>query len=439
MPVVTSPDGHFFQYPDGRPFFYLADTVWMLFNHLTENEIRELFADRAAKGFTVIHAVVFRDFFEPNTPNAEGLRPFADDSDLAGAKLNPAWIDFVVRITRIASEYDLVMGLLPTWGDKWNEHSNSAGPVVMDREKGRDYCRVLSDALGCCDNVIWILGGDSPIRTQEHCAIVRAMAEGIRGGASNDKLITFHPCGGETSAIFHSEPWLDFHSTQSGHGPFNNPNYREIRRMYHTAPCKPCLDLEPNFEWMPDGIRAQNGIAPEHRAYFNDYDIRKSLYRSVLAGAAGFAYGCDPIRQVHRRGDKSHAWDGKGIVTWNEALAAPGSSQLHFLKDALLDRSYFTRLPAQDALLQVLGGDNSDPAAHIAVARCRECSYVMVYIPVRQTAIVDTSFFDAQQLKVSFYDPASGKLMASWDIANEGEFVIRPLRVLDSFVLIETT
>ena len=54
MQLKASPDGHFLQYSDGTPFFYLADTAWMLFNKLTEDEARALFKDRAAKGFTVV-------------------------------------------------------------------------------------------------------------------------------------------------------------------------------------------------------------------------------------------------------------------------------------------------------------------------------------------------------------------------------------------------
>jgi hypothetical protein len=163
MQLKASPNGHFLQYADGTPFFFLADTVWMLFNKLTEEEARSLFADRAAKGFTVIQSVVFRDLFQPNTPNVSGVRPFLDEADMRAGRMNPDWIQHVVRITCVAAEYGLVMGLLPTWGDKWNEHSNSAGPVVFDRTTGRRYCRSISDALGCCENVIWILGGDSPI------------------------------------------------------------------------------------------------------------------------------------------------------------------------------------------------------------------------------------------------------------------------------------
>ena len=147
MRIQVSPCGHFFQNEDGAPFFYLADTVWMLFNKLKVHEARQLFEDRAKKGFTVIQSVIFRDLFTPNTANAYGITPFATEKDMYAVRMNPEWMDHVETLTSIAGEYGLTMGILPTWGDKWNEHSNSAGPVIMDMESARDYEKYLSDRL----------------------------------------------------------------------------------------------------------------------------------------------------------------------------------------------------------------------------------------------------------------------------------------------------
>lgn len=438
MRLQVSPDGHFLQHADGTAFFYLADTAWMLVNKLTEADARRLFADRSAKGFTAIQAVVFRDMFESNAPNPHGVRPFVDQAALHAVKMNPRWIDSVVRMTQVAAEYGLVMAWLPTWGDKWNEHSNSAGPVVMDKRSGEAYCRDLSDALGECDNVIWILGGDSPVRTQTHADIVRAMAHGLQSGASRDRLISFHPAGGASSAIFHSEAWLSFHGLQSGHGRLNAPNYRVIDQLYRTMPAKPCMDIEPNYEMMPVGIRAQNGIEPGQRAVFDDYDVRRSLYRSVLAGAAGFTYGCEAIRQIYRAGDRSHAWDGGGISTWTEGLAAPGSGQLQLLKKLLLERSYFTRVPAQELLLTGAGSDRADPIAYTAVARCSAGHYAMVYVPIRQEIAIDTSGLPARRLRVSVYDPESCVCCRSWEIENTGVFRHIPARRADTFITVDS-
>lgn len=453
MQIQVHPDGHYFQQGGGEPFFYLADTAWMLFNKLTETEARRLFADRSAKGFTAVQAVVFRDLFEPNSPNVAGLRPFASEGDLRAARLNPKWIEWVVHLVGVAGEYGLVMALLPTWGDKWNAHSNSAGPVVMNADSGHAYCRGLSDALGECANVIWILGGDSPVRTQRDADVVRAMGQGLRAGASGDRLISFHPTGRATSEIFHSEGWLDFNALQTGHARPNLPNHHHIERLYHACPTKPCLDMECNYEMMPAGFIRNQGLQPELSGAYSAYDVRKAYYRSVLAGGAGFAYGCEPIRQVYRKGDRVHAWSGEGMCTWDEALSAPGSSQLRLLKDVLGERSYFTREPAQQLLRSIRGvgewadhtdvgltfarQENTDPVARIAVARCREGRYILVYLPVRQILQVDTSDLAGDRLDVTVYNPETREVAARLDSANSGTFHYLPERDLDSFLVID--
>ena len=55
-PIRISSDGTTFVDTKGAPFFWLADTAWMIFSKLTREEASVYLADRAAKGFTVIQA-----------------------------------------------------------------------------------------------------------------------------------------------------------------------------------------------------------------------------------------------------------------------------------------------------------------------------------------------------------------------------------------------
>ena len=425
-PIRVSDNRHYLQHADGRPFFYLADTAWLLFNKLTIEEADELFADRAAKGFTAIQACVFRDLFEPNTPNVAGVRPFATDEDLHAVRLNPAWLEHVVRVVRRAQEHNLVIGLLPTWGDKWNEHSNSAGPVIMEGDSARRYCRDLSDGLAGCENVVWILGGDSPLQTQAYADTVRAMAEGLRAGGSRERLITFHPGGQESSAVFHAEPWLDLNAIQSSHFRLNFPNYVHVERLFAARPPKPCMDAESNYEGISVFATAWRGLQRKGDTVFSAYDVRKAYYRSVLAGAAGHSYGAEPIRQLLRPGDTIHGAREGDVAFWREGLKLPGSSQLALLQRELFSRSYFTRVPAQELLrpyrqmvawpdpmnvgLPFAGQTNLDPAARISVAKCSEGSWAMAYMPIRQELYLDVRPLAGERFRLSVFDPETGEL-----------------------------
>src|SRR5262245_29427641 len=58
MKLKVSPSGRYFVDQDGKPFFYLGDTCWLLFQRLNRQELDDYLKDRAGKGFTVIQAYV---------------------------------------------------------------------------------------------------------------------------------------------------------------------------------------------------------------------------------------------------------------------------------------------------------------------------------------------------------------------------------------------
>src|SRR3989475_2110880 len=60
LKVRVGPNGRYFVDQNGKPFFYLGDTCWLLFQRPNREELDEYLKDRAAKGFTVIQAYVLR-------------------------------------------------------------------------------------------------------------------------------------------------------------------------------------------------------------------------------------------------------------------------------------------------------------------------------------------------------------------------------------------
>ena len=95
--LCISRDGRRIERPDGTPFFYLADTAWELFHRLTRDEAVVYLRDRAAKGFSVIQAVVLAELDGLNTPNAAGHRPLIDNDPLRPNEAYFEDIDFVVH------------------------------------------------------------------------------------------------------------------------------------------------------------------------------------------------------------------------------------------------------------------------------------------------------------------------------------------------------
>lgn len=114
---------------DGKPFLWIGDTAWELFHKLNREEATEYLENRAAKGFSVIHAVVLAENNELRTPNSYGHLPLID---LDPAQPNEAYFEHVDFIVNKAGELGLVVGMLPTWGDKIESANPGAGPVVFE-------------------------------------------------------------------------------------------------------------------------------------------------------------------------------------------------------------------------------------------------------------------------------------------------------------------
>ncbi|MEM6647875.1 MAG: DUF4038 domain-containing protein, partial [Bacteroidota bacterium] len=289
--LQVSADQRHLEYTDGEPFFWLGDTAWELFHRLDREEATFYLEDRAAKGFTVIQAVALAELDGLNTPNPYGHTPLIDNDP---AQPNPAYFEHVDFIVEKANALGLYIGMLPTWGDKFNLKWG-VGPVVFTEDNAAAYGTWLAERYRDAD-VIWILGGDRNPETPEHEAVVRSMAaaiEAVHGGA---QLMTYHPQGDGFSATwFHDDAWLDFNMYQSGHGSFDKPNYRVVAQGYGLTPTKPVLDGEPRYEDHPVNWNPDNG-------WFMDFDTRQAAYWPMLSGAMGHTYGNHNIWQMWQPG-----------------------------------------------------------------------------------------------------------------------------------------
>jgi len=114
-PLRVSDNRHYLVQANGKPFFYLGDTAWELFHRLNRDETERYLRKRTEQGFTVIQAVALAELDGLNTPNANGDKPLLDNDPTKPNETYFRHVDFVIDK---AAELGLVIGLLPTWGDK---------------------------------------------------------------------------------------------------------------------------------------------------------------------------------------------------------------------------------------------------------------------------------------------------------------------------------
>ncbi len=403
----VSENHRFLVHDDGRPFFYLADTAWELFHRLTLEEARQYLVDRARKRFTVIQAVILAELDGLTVPNMQGDLPLVDGNPERPVEAYFAHVDAVVDL---AASLGLVTCLLPTWGDKWNLKWG-VGPEIFTPANAHAFGAYVGQRYADRP-VIWMLGGDRPIETPEQRAIIQAMAAGVRAGDGGLHLMTFHTWGPHASSEYvHDEPWLDFHTCQSGHNR-NSENWRFIEADYARLPVRPCMDAEPPYEdAQTDGRNLAGG-------YLDDYEVRKSLYWSLFAGAHGHTYGCWPVWQMWRPGFRSVL----ARRPWHEAIHMPGSSQVQHARALLLSRPYLTRIPDQSLVLSDVGSGTH----HVQATRDEQGRCAMVYLPSGTPVDVDLTKLRGNTLLRTWFDPRTGLGYGPQPVAGAGSATFAP-------------
>jgi len=398
--LKVSQNGRFLVYEDGRPFFYLGDTAWELFHRTTRDEADRYLQDRARKGFTVIQAVALAELDGLNTPNSYGYRPLVDNDptrpDVRGGPRDDYW-DHVEYILDKAESLGLVVGLLPTWGDKWNKRWG-AGPEVFTPDNAEVYGEWLGRRYKN-KAVIWILGGDNNPSNDRERRAIEALATGLKESTGGSQLVTFHPRGpGRSSDFFHKSGWLDFDMYQSSHAARDHDNGLFAEHDYRLDPPKPTLDGEPRYECIPVGFYFANMNRFDR---FVDADVRQAAYWSLLAGACGHTYGNNNIWQMWAPGRPPII---AADIPWYQALDHPGAFQMGLVRRLFESRPYQKLEPRQT---MVLDGPRSG-AAKIRAARARDGSFAFFYSPRGEQFTVDQTAIKGERLKEIWYDPRYG-------------------------------
>lgn len=395
--LQVSLNNRFLVYDDGSPFFYLGDTAWELFHRLNQEEANLYLEDRAAKGFTVIQAVVLAELNGLDVPNAYGHIALKDYDPL---QPNDTYFEHVDWIVNRAEELGLFIGMLPTWGDKWYK-AWGIGPEIFNPINARQYGEWIARRYG--DNsIIWILGGDRTAETERHAATIRSMATGIRQAVGDSQLITYHPGGPHAySSMFHAEEWLDFNMVQSSHKRPHTPNYYMVTADYLRQPTKPCMDAEPCYEdhpvMGPGWVRQQGG-------WYTDLAVRQAAYWSLFAGAHGHTYGCHPVWQMYDHGREPV---NAPRIPWREAIHLPGSYQMGYMRKLMESRPFLSRIPDQTLVFSQQPGESD---ARIQATHDSAGRYAFIYFPNYRTATIDVTQLSGERIRVSWFDPRNGEI-----------------------------
>ncbi|SEK17929.1 glycoside hydrolase family 140 protein [Parapedobacter koreensis] len=376
-------------FENGEPFPYFGDTAWELFHRLDKKNTERYLENRREKGFTVIQAVVLAELDGLGTPTPEGATPLMDNNPLFPNEPYFAHVDWVVQKAR---EKGLFIGMLPTWGDKVDKQWG-VGPEIFTPENAFAYGKFLGERYRACPNIIWIIGGDRS-GGGKNFEIWDAMACGIRS-VDNVHLMTFHPQGERSSAEwFHESDWLDFNMVQTGHAQRSFAIYKRLFLPdYHRTPIKPVMDAEPRYENHPVNW------APDVFGWFDDADVRQTLYWSLFSGGFGYTYGCHSIWQMR---DETKEPVGLARSYWHQDLDLPGAWDIIHARNLLSSRPVSQMRPFPELITNTYVPETD------WIVAARGDNYVLVYIPTGSDALLNLALCDAEEIRASWFNPRTG-------------------------------
>jgi hypothetical protein len=420
--IVVSPNGHFLQYEDGRPFFWLADTSWLMFERLNREETETYLEDRHKKGFTVLQVMVLHGV---NEISQEGGRALVND-DPGTPDLEHGYWDRVDWVVERAAQKGMFIGMVAAWG-------SLVKGGQLNVSNAQAYATFLAHRYKSRPNIVWILGGD--IRGSQNPEVWRIMGRTLKA-EDPGHLITFHPFGRTQSSMwFHNEPWLDFNMFQSGHQrydqdtdsphKFGEDNWRYVSDDYARQPLKPVVDGEPSYEGIPQGLHDVT------QPYWTDAECRRYAYWSVFAGAFGHTYGDNAVMQFYRAGIDKPAYGAK--KAWSDAIQDPGAGQMQSLKQLMLSRPYFERVPDQSAIAGANG------TGHDYVIATRGVSYLFAYSYTGRAFQIRMGTISGAKVHACWYNPRDGSAQSLGSFANRGIETFTPpggAREVNDWVLI---
>ncbi len=408
--LYITKDKRFLSQGNGKVFYWLGDTAWELFHRLTREEVDLYLKNRAEKGFTVIEAAALAEFDGLSQPNAYGQLPLINSNP---AQPNEAYFKHLDYVVDKAAQYQMFVGILPTWGDKFSKKFGT-GPEIFTPENALAYGEFLGRRYKN-KNVIWILGGDRNPENQTHYSIIKALVEGLKAGDEGKHLMTYFPSSNSnSSAFYHQAPWLNINMFQSGQATRDRKNYVMMRQNHYLFPVKPTLDGGPRYENGPINYNPDLG-------YFSDFDARQAAWWAVLSGACGHTYGSHDVWQFfnpNRNPPISYA-----RTHWKRSLDLPGAYQMGYIRRLMEAHPWWRLMPEQ----RVIKNSNPEDEQYQVAAISEDMNFLIAYTPTGKPLQIDLSMLvGAPRLLAFWYNPRDGMSIQIGELKNEGVAEFKP-------------
>lgn len=390
FPLHPSENGRYLVDSSNKPFFYQAETPWLIFVNLKEKDMGELMDIRIKQGFTVIQTMALT-----TGVNVNGDKPF-ENNDFT--KPNLAYFEHIRNGIQLAEKKGLLVGLSMAWkgccGGDWTDI------ILQNGSKNcREYGRFLGKYFAGCKNLFWIQGGDND--PGSHTDHYRQIALGIKESMP-DVLQTYHASSGHSSSdvvnyLDHS--WMNFtwtytyfrnkHNVWIYIDGFNElPEVYEMNHIeYRKYPVKPFVLGESQYEG--EDTASCKPFTPTEI-------VRRQAYWSVLSGSCGHAYG---------------SWCWMVNQNWRKVENDRGASQMGLVRSFFEAFPWYNLVPDIDRKLIIDGHGTYRKTDFVTAAFLPDFSKLVIYLPPsgkeKRSLKVNISGFKGK-IEAQWYNPVSG-------------------------------
>lgn len=355
---------------DGRPFFWLADTIWTAFTNPTDEQWIEYLDRRAAQGFNVLQVNALPQWDRCGAPFER--YPYATEDGGATFDFTRPVPEFWEHARWQLAEA-VRRGFTPAIVVMWCNYvpntwaSNFVSANIIPDKLVEPVVRKIVESFAEFDPV-WIISGDTDFDGPEPIERYTRVTDLVEK-LSPDSLKCYHIKGRYDGLPESLAERADLYLYQSGHNITAQDGARTLALSFGARPVeRPIINSEPCYEQ----------IGYSHMIYgrFRRADCRRALWLSVTGGAsAGVTYGAHGVWNWQDPGADTMAL-GEGFLQalpHEEALQLPGADDFGLARRIVERLGLLELKPAQD----VLANHEED----VFAARTPDGSTVVIYVP----------------------------------------------------------
>ncbi|MDY3969896.1 MAG: DUF4038 domain-containing protein [Atopobiaceae bacterium] len=356
---------------DGKPFFWLADTIWTAFTSPTDDEWIEYLDQRAAEGFNVLQINALPQWDRSSVANPRYPYATADGGvTFDFAQEVPEYWEHARWQLREAVKRGFTPALVVQWcnyvPNTWA--SNMAPQNIIPEELVEPVVSKICSSFNEFDP-IYIISGDTDFdhkETIERYMRVTNLVERYAPYAHR----CYHIKGRYDGLPECLAERADIYLYQSGHNISAQAGAYTLARSFAARPNKrPIINSEPCYEQM--------GYSHMLYGRFRQEDCRRALWLSLLGGAsAGVTYGAHGVWNWQGKKGGTGLFEGEGFLKalpHEAGLQFPGARDFGFVRTLVERMGLFELVPAQEVL--------ATHADDVFASKTSDGSKLLVYVP----------------------------------------------------------